>query len=98
MPSAEDASQHCDLRTEADLLTLLDDLLIEHLDVDGYRTFVLYREAVLDLRVVEGPLAAARAFTVASQGFVWHVSDPDPNAVIADFCTDLVAATDTGCR
>lgn len=98
MPSAENASQRCDLQADADLLAALDELVIEHLDVDAYRTFVLYREAVLDLRVVEGTLAAARTFTVASQGFAWHVSNPDPDAVITAFCRELVAATDTSCR
>lgn len=98
MPSAEDASQRCELRADVDLLAVLDDLLIEHLDVDAYQTFVLYREAVLDLRVVEGTLAAARACTVASQGCAWHVSDPNPIAVIDAFCRELVAATDTSCR
>lgn len=98
MPSAEDASQRYELRADADLLAALAERMIEHLDVDAYRTFVLYHEAVLDLRVVEGTLAAARAFTVASQGFAWHVSNPDPTAVIGSFCRDLVAATNTDCR
>lgn len=54
MLSAEDVSQCCELRVEADLLAALDNLVIEHLDVDAYRTFVLYHEAVLDLRGVRG--------------------------------------------
>lgn len=95
MPNAEEASQRYELRADADVLAALDELVIEHLDVNAYRTFVCYREAVLDLRVVKGTLAAARAFTVASQGFAWHVSDPDPDAVITAFCRELVAATDT---
>lgn len=95
MQRLEPSSQRCEVDGPADLLAALDERCIEHLDVDAYRTFVLYREAVLDLRVVEGTLAAARVFIVASQGFAWHVSNPDPTAVIADFCTALVATTDT---
>lgn len=97
MPNTEPVTQRCELRTDADLLAALDECRLEHLDVDAYRTFVCYREAVLDLRVVTGTLAAARACTVASQGFAWHVSEPDPTAVIGAFCRELVAATDTDC-
>lgn len=95
MQGAESSSQRCEIDGPANLLTALDERRIEHLDVDAYRTFVCYREAVLDLRVVEGTLAAAQAVTVATQGFAWHVSKPDPVGVIADFCTALVAATET---
>lgn len=94
IPSAEDASQRCALRAEADLLAALEEWGIEHLDVDDVRTFVLYHEAVLDLRVDEGTLSA-QAVTVTSQGFAHWVKDPDPAGVIADFCTGLVAASDT---
>lgn len=69
MPSDESISQQCELRTDADLLTALDTRGLEHLDVDDHRTFVLYREAVLDLQVTEGTLTAARTFTVTSRGF-----------------------------
>lgn len=98
MLNAEHSSQRCELRAATDLLAALDEHLIEHLDVDASRTFVCYRKAVLDLRVVEGTLAAAREFTVASQGFAWHVNKPDPDAVIDTFCRELVAATDTARR
>lgn len=90
MPSDEPVAQRCELPTAADLLAALETRGFEHLDVDDYRPFVLYREAVLDLRVTDGTLTAARAFTVDSQ-----VSKRDPEAVIADFCDTLVAATDT---
>lgn len=98
MPSAEYSSQRCELRGAGDLLAALDEQLIEHLTVDDARTFVCYREAVLDLRVTEGTLAAARVFTVASQGFAYSVRDPDPGAVITALCRELVAATDTNRR
>lgn len=78
MPSDEQPAQHCELQADADLLATLDTQCLEHLDVDDYRTFVLYRDAVLDLRVTEGTLPAAQSVTVASQGFAWHVSEPDP--------------------
>jgi hypothetical protein len=98
MQRLEPSSQRCEVDEPTDLLAVLDERCIEHLDVDAYRTFVCYREAVLDLRAVEGTLTAAQAVTVASQGVAWHVSEPDPAAVIAEFCTELVAATETnGC-
>lgn len=95
MPSAEQCSQRCELRATGNLLAALNEQLIEHLPVDDARTFVCYREAVIDLRVTEGTLAAARAFTVASQGFAYSVRDPDPGAVITALCREIVAATDT---
>lgn len=98
MPSVEDSSQRCELREAADLLVALDEQLIEHLPVDEARTFVCYREAVIDLRVTEGTLAAARAFTVASKGFAYSVRDPNPVAVIAALCRELVAAIATDRR
>jgi hypothetical protein len=94
MQRAEPSSQRCEVDGPVDLLAILDERCIEHLDVDASRTFVLFREAVLDLRAVEGTLAAARAVTVTSQGVAWHVSDPDPDAVIEAFYRELVAATD----
>lgn len=95
MASDEPAAQRCELRTSANLLAALDECNLEHLDVDEYRTFVLYREAVLDLRVKEGRLTAASAFRITSQGFSYRVNDPDPETAITEFCRDLVAATDT---
>lgn len=95
MPCAEHTSQRCELRVAADLLATLDERLIEHLAVDASRTFVLYREAILDLTVRDGDLSAARVFTVDVQGFAARVTDPNPTAVISDFCHDIVAAIDT---
>ncbi|MFC6965101.1 hypothetical protein ACFQL7_28230 [Halocatena marina] len=92
---SEPVTQRCELPTAADLLAALERCGFEHLDVDDHRTFVLYSEAVLDLQVTDGSLTAARTCTVASQGFALWVSDPDPDAVIGDFCTELVAAADT---
>ncbi|MFC6964526.1 hypothetical protein [Halocatena marina] len=92
---SEPVSQRCELPTAADLLTALEKRGFEYLDVDDHRTFVLYSEAVLDLQVTEGTLTAARTCTVTSQGFALWVNDPDPDAVVADFCTELVAAADT---
>lgn len=54
--------------------------------------------AVLDLRVTERALAATQACTIASQGFAWHVSEPDPVVVIIAMCREFVTATDTDRR
>ncbi len=98
MPCAEHAAQRCELRVAADLLATLDERLIEHLTVDASRTFVCYREAVLDLTVRDGDLSAARVFTVGVQGFAYRATDPDPAAVITAFCRDLVAAIETAAQ
>ena len=95
MASDEPAAQRCELRTAPNVLTALDECDLEHLDVDEYRTFVLYRKAVLDLQVSEGRLTAASEFTVTSQGFSYRVNDPDPETTITEFCRELVAATDS---
>lgn len=109
MPPDDRTSLRCELHTKADLLVALDECLIEH-PVDDYRTFVLYCEAILDHRVTDGTLVTVRVFTVMTQGLARLAGDPNLNlnpypnlnpelgAIIADFCTALVAATDTDRR
>lgn len=54
---------------DADLLAALDTCPIEHLSNDASCTFVLYGEAILNLRVPDGTLAAVCVFTVEARGF-----------------------------
>lgn len=58
MPTDEQPSRRWKLRSTADLLAAPDHPLIEHLPVNEYRTFVMYDDAVLELRATEGTLAA----------------------------------------
>lgn len=46
MPSDKQTAQRCELRANADMLAALDACLLEHLDIDDVRVFVLYRDAV----------------------------------------------------
>jgi hypothetical protein len=98
MPTDEQPSQRCELHEVADLLAALNQPLIEHLPVDEHRTFVIYDDAVLELRATEGTLAAIRAFTVECVDVAHSVSDPDPDGVITALCETVVTATDTTCQ
>lgn len=93
----QDSRPPTDEQRAADLLATLDTRGLDHLNVDDHRTVVCSREAVLDCRVTDGTLTAARAFTVASQGIAHWVREPDPAAVHAAFYRELVAAIDTAC-
>lgn len=97
MSTDERPSQQCALYEGADLLAALDAPMIEHLPVDEHRTFVIYDDAVLELRATEGTLTATRAFTVECVDVAHYVSDPQPERVVTALCETVVAATDTGC-
>lgn len=98
MPSDAPAVQRCELRAVTDLLAALDEYLLDHLVVDDARTFVLYRDAILDVTVRDGDLSTARTVIVRTQGFSRRVRDPEPAAVLAAFCEELMPATDTDRR
>jgi hypothetical protein len=97
MATNERPSQRCELGEAADLLTALDAPMIEHLPVDEHRTFVIYDDAVLELRATDGTLTATRAFTIECVDVAHYVTDPDPEGVVTAVCETVVAATDTAC-
>jgi hypothetical protein len=66
-----------------DLERVLDEL--EHLAVDEQRTFMLYRDAILNLVVTDGTLSAARAIIVECWEFSRRTVDSDPDAVLTAF-------------
>lgn len=98
MPSDEPVVTQWEVDGALDLLAAFDAQLLDHLVVDDARTIVLYRDAILDVSVGEGDLSTARAVTVTLQGFSRRVRDPEPDAVLAAFCEEVVATTDTDRR
>lgn len=95
MLSDDPPSRHYELDDVADLEWALDERGIEHLDVNTSRTFVLYREAILNLIVTDGVLSAARAVTIECWEVSPRATDPGPEAVLAALCDEVVAASDT---
>ena len=85
MPPDNPPSRQREFGTPIDLEQVLDEHRIEHLPVDEQRTFVLYRNAILNLVVTDGRLSAARTGTVECWEFSRQTVDPDPEAVLTAF-------------
>jgi hypothetical protein len=60
MSSDSDPSREHTLESPLDLLSTLEGLNIQHLDVNETRVLVIYQTAILNLEVLEGNLSAAR--------------------------------------
>jgi hypothetical protein len=83
-------SRQWEFGASVDLERVLDEHRIEHLPVDKQRTFVLYREAILNLVVIDGTLSAARAGAVECWEFSQRTVDPDPDAVLTAFTAVII--------
>jgi hypothetical protein len=60
MSSDSDPSREHTLESPLNLLSTLEGLSIQHLDVNETRALVIYQTAILNLEVLEGTLSAAR--------------------------------------
>lgn len=98
MPSEDSPSRHCELDGQADLRGELDERGIEHLTVNEARTFVLYREAILNLRVTDGTLSGAHSFVVECWDAPRSTTAPAPEAILAALCDEVGVASDTANR
>ena len=85
MPPDDPPSRQWKFGTPIDLEKVLDEHRIEHLAVYEQRTFVLYRNAILNLVVIDGRLSIARAGIVECWAFSRRTVDPDPEAVLTTF-------------
>ncbi|GCF15982.1 hypothetical protein Harman_39170 [Haloarcula mannanilytica] len=64
MTSEDEPVQYHTLNKPADLRASLDETGIEYLDVDAYKTIVIYQSAVLVVIATDGHATEATAFTV----------------------------------
>lgn len=94
MMSDDPPARHWTWDEVTDLEHVLDQRGIEHLDVNESRTFVLYRNAILNLVVTDGELAAARAVTVECWEASQRSTDPGPEEVLTVFCEKVRATPD----
>lgn len=87
--------QQCTLNTAVDIPNALEAAAIEYLDVDEYRTIVIYQSAILMVTATEGQATAAEAFDVEFWKEPPDDPSPDPEALVTAFIDELLAATDT---
>lgn len=94
MPSDDESVQRCTLAEAANLRTALEAAAIEYLDVDAYRTIVIYQQAILMVIATEGQAMAAREFDVE----FWKESPDgtarDPDDFLTGFIDELVTTTE----
>ncbi|QIO24187.1 hypothetical protein [Haloarcula sp. JP-L23] len=95
MTGDEESAQQCTLSEPVNLHAALETAAIEHLDVDGDRTVVIYQQAILMVTATEGQVTETREFDVE----LWQESptepDRDPDSLLAAFIDELIATTET---
>ncbi|ELY73505.1 hypothetical protein [Natrinema pallidum] len=95
MPSNDEPVQHCTLAEAADLRTALEAAAIEYLDVDEYRTIVIYQQAIFMVIATEGQAMAAWEFDVELWKEPPDNTTRDLDDLLAGFIDELVATTET---
>ena len=94
MTGEDEPAEHCTLSDPVDLRASLDAAAIEYLDVDEYRTVVIYQEAILMVIATDSQASAARSFDVELWAEPVHDPDRDPGNLLRAFLDDLLATTD----
>ncbi|NKE38108.1 hypothetical protein GWG54_20475 [Natronococcus sp. JC468] len=95
MPTDTGSTQEYTFSTPVDLLSTLEALNIQYLDIDEIRTLVIYQTAILNLVVLDGELSAAsrvelEVYEDPRQDFSLE-SDEKEKTVLASFLDQLVS-------